>query len=154
MIKANITWNCKQIAKMVGNNCLKFDNALQRGYVWDAVRQSMLIDSILRGYPIPPMYTLKTEEVAEDSKKGAKGYDCLDGKQRCTTITKFKANEIKLKGLEPFTLDDGEEIDVNGMVYDDLPEELADIFDCGQCFRWNKQEDGSYYIKIRKEKRL
>lgn len=22
--------------------------------------------------------------------------------------------------------------------------ELADIFDCGQCFRWNKNEDGSY----------
>ncbi len=22
--------------------------------------------------------------------------------------------------------------------------ELKDIFDCGQCFRWNKQEDGSY----------
>ena len=22
--------------------------------------------------------------------------------------------------------------------------ELADIFDCGQCFRWNKQDDGSY----------
>ena len=22
--------------------------------------------------------------------------------------------------------------------------ELADIFDCGQCFRWNKQENGSY----------
>lgn len=22
--------------------------------------------------------------------------------------------------------------------------ELVDIFDCGQCFRWNKQEDGSY----------
>ena len=22
--------------------------------------------------------------------------------------------------------------------------ELADIFECGQCFRWNKQEDGSY----------
>ena len=22
--------------------------------------------------------------------------------------------------------------------------ELVDIFDCGQCFRWNKQQDGSY----------
>lgn len=22
--------------------------------------------------------------------------------------------------------------------------ELRDIFECGQCFRWNKQEDGSY----------
>ena len=22
--------------------------------------------------------------------------------------------------------------------------DLKDIFECGQCFRWNKQEDGSY----------
>ena len=22
--------------------------------------------------------------------------------------------------------------------------ELAHIFECGQCFRWNKQKDGSY----------
>ena len=22
--------------------------------------------------------------------------------------------------------------------------ELKDIFDCGQCFRWNKEADGSY----------
>lgn len=22
--------------------------------------------------------------------------------------------------------------------------ELKDIFECGQCFRWNKQENGSY----------
>ena len=22
--------------------------------------------------------------------------------------------------------------------------ELKDIFDCGQCFRWNAEEDGSY----------
>ena len=36
--------------------------------------------------------------------------------------------------------------------------ELADIFECGQCFRWNKQEDGSYIgiiknavINVRKE---
>lgn len=28
--------------------------------------------------------------------------------------------------------------------------ELADIFDCGQCFRWNKQEDGSYIGIFRK----
>lgn len=37
--------------------------------------------------------------------------------------------------------------------------ELKDIFECGQCFRWNKQEDGSYtgviknaIINIKKEK--
>lgn len=37
--------------------------------------------------------------------------------------------------------------------------ELEDIFECGQCFRWNKQEDGSYtgivkdaVINVQKEK--
>ena len=37
--------------------------------------------------------------------------------------------------------------------------ELQDIFECGQCFRWNKQQDGSYIgiikdavIKVKKEK--
>lgn len=37
--------------------------------------------------------------------------------------------------------------------------ELKDIFDCGQCFRWNQQEDGSYIgvfgrniLKVSKEK--
>lgn len=37
--------------------------------------------------------------------------------------------------------------------------ELKDIFDCGQCFRWNRQEDGSYtgvfgenVLNVRKEK--
>ena len=37
--------------------------------------------------------------------------------------------------------------------------ELAHIFECGQCFRWKKEEDGSYIgvikdgvVSIRKEK--
>ena len=39
--------------------------------------------------------------------------------------------------------------------------ELKDIFECGQCFRWNKQEDGSYIgvikngvIQVKKEKKI
>ena len=38
--------------------------------------------------------------------------------------------------------------------------ELKDIFECGQCFRWNEQEDGSYIgvikngvIQVKKEKK-
>ena len=37
--------------------------------------------------------------------------------------------------------------------------ELKDIFDCGQCFRWNAEEDGSYtgvfgnnVLNVKKEK--
>ena len=39
--------------------------------------------------------------------------------------------------------------------------ELKDIFECGQCFRWNEQEDGSYIgvikngvIQVKKEKNI
>ena len=31
--------------------------------------------------------------------------------------------------------------------------DLKDIFECGQCFRWNEQEDGSY-TGIWKENRM
>lgn len=29
--------------------------------------------------------------------------------------------------------------------------DLKDIFDCGQCFRWNKEENGSYTGVVRKK---
>ncbi len=39
--------------------------------------------------------------------------------------------------------------------------ELKDIFDCGQCFRWNQQKDGSYtgvfgknVLNVKKEKEV
>ena len=39
--------------------------------------------------------------------------------------------------------------------------ELKDIFECGQCFRWNEQEDGSYIgvikngvVQVKKEKKI
>ena len=59
MIKASIPWTCKQVHKMTTNGSLIFDNAIQRGFVWDKNRQSLLIDSILRGFPVPPFYTIK-----------------------------------------------------------------------------------------------
>ena len=42
--KANISWTAKQIVKMVDKGTINFDNAVQRGYVWDNTRKSMLID--------------------------------------------------------------------------------------------------------------
>ena len=36
----------------------------------------------------------------------------------------MKEQKIILKNIDSFT--------------------LKDIFECGQCFRWNQQEDGSY----------
>lgn len=124
MIKATIPWSAKQIAKMFDNNRLHFDNAIQRGNVWDESRKCLLIDSMLRGYPIPPMYTIKTGDTVATSKGDAAVFDCIDGKQRCNTIHSFRNNEFALSGLDPIG-----DIDLNGKTYDDLDDDLKDEFD-------------------------
>ena len=130
MIKATIPWSAKQIAKMYDNKCLKFDNAIQRGEVWDVKKKSLFIDSLLRGYPVPPMYTIKTEDKVQTPKGMVAVFDCIDGKQRCCSIAHFKANEFALAGIEDtIVLEDGSEMEINGLTYDELPEELREIFD-------------------------
>ena len=88
--RASITWTVKQMQDLFKKGRLTFDNAVQRGLVWDDAKKSLLIDSILQGYEIPPMYAKKGEGSV---------YDMLDGKQRCNAILSFIANEFSLTGL-------------------------------------------------------
>ena len=46
--KANLDWNARQLCKLVQKREIKFDNAVQRGLVWDAQRKSLLIHSIIK----------------------------------------------------------------------------------------------------------
>lgn len=104
---------------------LSFDNAVQRSFVWKNTskdnRMSMLIDSMMRGLPVPPMYC---NCIFEDVK--SKIYDFLDGKQRVTTIVKFLKDEFPLVNIPTFEDEEGNEQDFNGLVYSQLPEEVQD----------------------------
>lgn len=103
---------------------LSFINAVQRSFVWKNTtkdnRKSMLIDSMLRGFPVPPMYC---NCIFEDAKN--KIYDFLDGKQRTTTIIKFLNDEFALINIPLFEEDDNI-VDLNGMTFSQLPEEYQD----------------------------
>ena len=122
MVKATIAWNVKQISKAVELGSMCFDNSIQRGHVWDRKRQSLLVDSLIRNYPVPPIYTIKTDiDAPESCKKGSKVYDCIDGKQRCEAIRAFRHNEFELEGLE--------DEELNGKTFDELTEEQKDDFD-------------------------
>ena len=125
MQKANITWNGAQIAKMYNNQSFRFDNAIQRGIVWDIKKKSLFIDSLLRDYPVPPIYTIKTDETVQTSKGIVNVYDCIDGKQRLTSLSQFKNNEFQLAGLDPISFN-GEELDINGLTFSELPSDLQD----------------------------
>lgn len=63
----------------------------QRDYVWDSVRKSRLIESILLNIPLPVFYFARDKEGK---------MQVVDGVQRLTTIYKFFKNEFKLNNLE------------------------------------------------------
>lgn len=125
---ASITWTNKQVAKMIEKETISFDNIVQRGEVWEVWRMSELIWSILMNYPIPPIYCERG--VGSDDNK-IKRFDCLDGKQRCTTIYKFLNDKFALTQLKPIPYidEEGNEqiIDVSGRKFSELDEELQDI---------------------------
>ncbi len=124
--KAALNWNVNQVVKGMQNGTITFDNAIQRGFVWDKKRMSLLIDSVLREYPVPPIFTIKTEEKIKVKSKEVSVYDCIDGKQRSTTFRLFLENAFALTGLEPFTMSDGTEIDINGKTFEELDEDMQE----------------------------
>ena len=119
LVKSNISWNAKQINKMVEKGTISFDNAVQRGLVWDNKRKSLLIHSILMGYPIPPFYATKNDGV----------YDMLDGKQRSNAIVDFVNDKYALKDIPDIQSVEDDEVfeDFNGFMFSELPEEYRDI---------------------------
>jgi len=106
--RLNINWNARQLAKMCVNGSITFDNAIQRGYVWDIKRKSLLIESMIIGYPIPAFYAKRDEN---------KVFDMLDGKQRCSAITGYFNNEYALTGVSE---------ELEGKYFNDLPENVQD----------------------------
>lgn len=119
--RANINWTAKQLSKMEQNGKITFDNVVQRGYVWDVKRSSLLIHSMIEGYPVPPFYAVKSEEK----------YDMLDGKQRCKTISSFIRGEFALEDVPEIEVEDAdgniELIDINGMKFEEFEEDIQDL---------------------------
>lgn len=65
----------------------------QREFVWDYVRQSKLIESIILGLPIPLIFLA---ENADNENR----LEIVDGSQRIRTLAAFLKDKLKLVGLE------------------------------------------------------
>ena len=125
--KSNITWSCKQLKGMVVNGKIDFNHIVQRSFVWEKARKSGLIESMIIGYPIPPVFAKRLDDGS--GKRGSNTYYIMDGKQRLSTIKEYLNDEFELTALPEVTyMDDelGEEVttDISGLKYSQLPEAL------------------------------
>jgi hypothetical protein len=69
-----------------------FDPPYQRQSVWNDEKQSFFIDSILKNFPIPPIFLHQHI----DEASGKTTYDVIDGKQRLLALIRFIKNEIPI----------------------------------------------------------
>lgn len=69
----------------------------QRGSVWTPIQKKKLVDSVLRGYPIPLIYFHHIRQAA--GKLVSERYEIIDGQQRINALSDFHEGAFKL--LDP-----------------------------------------------------
>lgn len=91
-----------------------YDPDCQRLSVWNDGKKSFLIDSILKNFPIPPIFLRQII----DSDTGITKYEVIDGKQRLQSIVSYIENNIPL----PNDFGSGEfgNEELNGLYFKDL----------------------------------
>lgn len=122
MNKSTLPLGVKALLGHRTKGTLTFDNPIQRsGSQWSLLQKSLLIHSIIMGYPIPPCYFLKSKNSDGDTI-----YDCLDAKQRLTSIFDFVDGEYELHAATPPCVVDGFEFDLANLSFEELADDLKD----------------------------
>lgn len=75
-------WAINDFAAKARKNQLNLSPSYQRGDVWQTTEAQLLIESILRGIPLPSLILLKPDNPTEP-------HEVVDGKQRLTAILRF-----------------------------------------------------------------
>lgn len=160
--KSSISWSAKQLKNMIANGKIDFDHIIQRSYVWERKRKSALIESMILGYPIPPVFAKRVDDGT--GKRGGNIYSIMDGKQRLSTVAQFLNDEFALTELPPVTyMDEGLntecETDISGMKFSKLPEAIKDqlsstIFSVTYFDNLTKEEERELFKRLNAGKPL
>ncbi len=107
------------IVNKVRNNLWDLQPDFQRGEVWSLPKKQRLIDSILRGWHIPPIHTIKVKDTGK--------YEVLDGQQRLSSIRDFCKGKFVIDGRQEPS--DSRISSLDGMTYEELSERQRLEFD-------------------------
>lgn len=108
----------ENIFNRIRNGIYDLQPDFQRDVVWNLEKQQKLIDSIMRGWHIPPIHLVRIE--------GKEVYEVLDGKQRLFSICdflmdKFVFNAHFIPGIENFN-------ELHRKKYSQFPENIKKRF--------------------------
>lgn len=82
------------ILKLKDNNMLLVNAEYQRGAVWTDHQKKKLIDSVMRGYPLPLIYLHHKVRCVAGMRN--EGLEIIDGQQRINALHDFKEGAFKL----------------------------------------------------------
>jgi hypothetical protein len=108
--KSQMTQTVKWVTR--NQEKLNFSYSIQRRSVWKPEQKSLLIHSLIYGYPIPPFYALESDD---------NNLYMLDGKQRMTTFIDFVEGKFALTELPEIN-----NINITGLTFEQLPEDFQD----------------------------
>jgi hypothetical protein len=84
----------KDILALKTQQMLVVNPEYQRGAVWTPAQKKKLVDSVLRGYPIPLMYLHQIRQSA--GKLVSERYEVIDGQQRINALADYAEGAFKL----------------------------------------------------------
>lgn len=117
-----------QIVRGFASGKMDSGNTVQRSDVWNDEQRSLFIHSVVSGFPVPQIISLRSDVINEKSGKVITIDDLIDGKQRTTTLRRFKNNELRLGKLAPVVVDEFA-YDITGLTYEELPDCIKEKFD-------------------------
>lgn len=110
------TIDVNQIISWERNKELVEKPVYQRNKVWSESAKSYLIDSIMRNYPIPPIFMRDKL----DLKNRTTIRELVDGQQRINAILEFYNNKFAIKKSQ--------NLELGGKTFDNLTEEQQETF--------------------------
>jgi len=84
----------KDLLDLKRNGMLTVNQEYQRGAVWKEAQQKKLIDSVLRGYPLPLIYLHHKKKIVAGMQR--EDLEIIDGQQRINALFLFAENAMKL----------------------------------------------------------
>ncbi|MFL1523693.1 DUF262 domain-containing protein [Pseudomonas sp. O230] len=109
----------RQVMDMVESGDIFVPPEYQRQFIWDAERQSVLIESVFLGIPVPSLFMATNPDST---------WEVVDGVQRLGSLSHFIGSPALLERIkrdEPLTLKGLDKLDhFNGVSFNDLPKSI------------------------------